>query len=690
MSKTVIPKAGDADLRRTAEEKLKKTLSDVPVSVEDPHRLLHELQVHQIELEMQNAELRQAHDDREALLDQYSELYNFTPIGYFTLLGDGKIEDINLAGATMLGSSRSQLIGRSFSSFLSPASLTVFNDFHTKVFSSAVKQTCEVALSTHQETSAFLHLEANASTSAKFYHLVALDISERKQLEAVQEKLIAAIEQTEEMIVITDAEANIQYVNPAFEGITGYRAAEALGQNPRILKSGEQDDLFYRQMWSTLTSGQSWKGRLTNKKRDGTLYVEDATISPVRDALGKIVNYVATKNDITEKLHAEQQQYLRHKMEAVGYLAGGMAHNLNNYLSIILGNLELTQMKQKPGSEVITYLEDAKTAVRRSRDLVQSIITYSRKGRQKKSPTILTVVIEETIALLRSILPSTINLKTSYSTEGKTIQINADASQLHEIIINLCNNAVQAMDEKGDLKILVEPVTLKQAEMTAQYDCSPGRYAKISVQDSGCGIPEAMLGKIFDPFFTTKEDYEGAGMGLATVQGIVAQHGGMIKVNSTLTQGTTFELYFPQIEESCETITTTQNEILPQGTEQILYVDDDEMLAKLTERMLSEAGYRVSMMTQSREALKLFVNNAERFDLVITDQTMPELTGKELIQEIKKIRPDIPTILCTGYSSKIDQDSAKELGIGAFMMKPVEFSQLLQTMRRLLDGVDNR
>lgn len=404
----------------------------------------------------------------------------------------------------------------------------------------------------------------------------------------------------------------------------------------------------------------------------------------VFDSEGNYIGRRSNNRDVTEQRELEEQLRQKHKMEAVGYMAGGMAHNFNNNLGIILGNVELSQFKvQDP--KVQKLLENAKIAILRSRDLVSQIITYSRKGIQNKAPMQLLNIIDETIALLSSTLPTTVKLQKIISPDCNSEFIYADASQIQEILVNLCNNAVHAMNEKGELTIALEPVELSQADIPAQYDGIPGKYAKLSVQDCGCGMPAEMVDKIFDPFFTTKEDYEGAGMGLATVQGIVAQHGGVIKVNSIPNQGTVFNIYFPIVEETA-TEPTPINTDMPKGTEKILFVDDDEMLVKLGELALSEMGYTVTTMPESIEALKLFTANPDHFDLVITDQTMPELCGKELIQELKKIRPDLRTILCTGFSSKIDADRAKQQGIDAFCMKPFDFPELLQTVRRVLDG----
>lgn len=413
--------------------------------------------------------------------------------------------------------------------------------------------------------------------------------------------------------------------------------------------------------------------------------------SPVLDGQDSIVGVVVSVRDITERKIAEEQKeeleiLLRQKfkMEAVGTMAGGIAHNFNNNLSIILGNVELSQLKTN-NSEINDLLSNAKIAVMRSRDLVSQIMTYSRQGDYAKAPLQLPIIIDETLKLLGATIPSTIQLNQTLSPDSYHATINADASQIQEILLNLYGNAVHAMDEEGELNISLDVVELTNSDLPDLDQNKPGHYAKISIQDNGCGMLAETQEKIFDPFFTTKELYEGTGMGLATVQGIINQHDGLIRVISIHGEGTTFELYFPVIEQSKNVEPTPINADLPKGTEKILFVDDDEMLAKLGEMMLCEMGYQVTMMTESQEALKLFAANADHFDLVITDQTMPQLTGKELIQKLKQIRPDIQTIICTGFSSKVDKEKAKKLGADAFMMKPLDLPVLLQTIRQVLD-----
>ncbi len=528
------------------------------------------------------------------------------------------------------------------------------------------------------------YIRRNSQGEITHYEGVVYDITALMQAEEERSQLLQAIDQSSETIVITDLTGNIQYANPAFEKISGYSCEEAIGQNPRILQSGQQDDLFYQELWEMLTSGKIWQGRFINKKKDGTLYIENATISPVRDALGKTVNYIAVKRDVTHEVEMEEQLRQKCKMEVIGVMAGGMAHNFNNNLAIILGNVELSLLKLPKNDETLPLLKNAKIAILRSRDLVQQILTYSRNEAYSKTSIQLPAVIDETLKMLQSTIPSTVRVEQTVSMNSRDVSIHGDSSQIQEVIVNLCNNAVHAMDEEGDLKLSLETVELEQKEIPAQHKGAPGCYAKLSIQDNGSGMSPEVKAKIFDLFFTTKKLDGGTGVGLSTVQGIINQHGGLIKVHSVPGEGTTFDLYFPIIERRQKKRSPDVQE-QPKGTEKILFVDDDEMLANVWSEMLREYGYQVSAMISSTEALKLFAANSDYFDLVITDQTMPELAGKNLIQELQKIRPDLAAILCTGYSSKVNEDEAKKLGFSAFCPKPLELPDLLQTIRRVLD-----
>lgn len=401
---------------------------------------------------------------------------------------------------------------------------------------------------------------------------------------------------------------------------------------------------------------------------------------------------VELKNEIKERQKEEAKRRelevqirQKHKMEAIGLMTSGMAHNFNNNLSIILGNIELSQMKLTDESELVPLLNNAKTALLRARDLVLNILLYSRKGDHKKIAVNFHREFDKTVNLIRATMPSSIDIRKSIASNCGTTTVKADPSQIHEIMLNLCNNAVYAMNEKGTLNLGIETVAITATDIPVQFECSPGTYIKLSVGDSGSGIPEEDLEKIFDPFFTTKPVNKGTGMGLSTVLGIVQLHDGFITVDSQLGKGTTFNLFFPIIDAVANNNSETLVDF-PGGTEHILFVDDELMLASLGEQMLKEVGYRVTAMTNSTKALQLFSESSESFDLVVTDQTMPQLTGQELIAELKKIRADIPTILCTGHSNVINAQLAQQLGINAFCSKPLILAELLQVVRRTLDN----
>ncbi|MDA3902656.1 MAG: PAS domain-containing protein [Desulfuromusa sp.] len=511
-----------------------------------------------------------------------------------------------------------------------------------------------------------------------------------------ENRLKRAVAGTRDGLWDWDLQTNEAYISDRFSTMLGYGLDELPHSGDAWVSLIHPEDLESTQ--ATLRNYLDkridvYESTFRMKTKDGAYRWVTGRGEAVWDKDGTPIRITGFNTDVTdrkiaeqERLNLENQLRQKYKMEAVGVMAGGMAHNFNNNLSIILGNVELSKMKMPTNPEIDGYLKNAKIAVLRSRDLIQQILTYSRQDLKDKTSIQLTLVIDETLQLLRSTMPTTINLQQQISSDSHDLTINADPSQIQECLINLCNNAMHAMKEEGELTIALDSVELQKQDIPVQYEGQPGHYAKLRVQDNGSGMSAETVDKIFDLFFTTKPVDEGTGVGLSTVQGIVTQHGGLIKVNSHVGEGTTFELYFPMIEPTQVTETISVNEDMSGGTERILFVDDDPMLASLGEQILNIKGYTVSTFTDSIKALKKFTANPAQFDMVITDQTMPDLTGKELIQELKKIRVDIPTIICTGFSSKVDEDSAKELGASAFLMKPLDMPKLLQTVRRVLDG----
>lgn len=409
---------------------------------------------------------------------------------------------------------------------------------------------------------------------------------------------------------------------------------------------------------------------------------------------GKAISAIGFTQDITERVKAEQtrmqlEEDLQHarKLEALGTMAGGIAHNFNNNLAIILGNTEMAKLKCSDHADVQKFLDNAHQAILRSRDLVKQILIYSRQGIGEKKTIKASSIINGTFRLLKSAYPTTVVLKLHIPAEIESIYLSADETRIEEALINLCNNAVQSMKDNGTLDINLARTNISEEQIPKNCQCEPGPYLSISISDTGCGIPDDMIEKIFDPFFTTKEVNEGTGMGLSTVRGIIDTHNGFIKVESEVEVGTTFDLYLPIEHEANPETDTPQTPVDGSGT--ILFVDDEEMLAELGRIMLEEMGYQVVSLTNPLQALKKITEEPNRFDLVITDQTMPDLTGKELAQKIKQIRPDLPIILCTGHSSQSSADNSKDSGINAFCQKPLKMGELEENVRRYISAGEN-
>ncbi|SHJ88953.1 PAS domain S-box-containing protein [Malonomonas rubra DSM 5091] len=467
----------------------------------------------------------------------------------------------------------------------------------------------------------------------------------------------------------------------------GYSRDEFLQMTPSDLNAEGRVDSKAPRVYQ---DQKEYTFEVTHRKKNGETFPVEINAALI--ALEGEKYILATVRDISERKEAEaekekleEQLRQKYKMEAVGVMAGGMAHNFNNNLSIIMGNIELALLKLDDPQELKPMLEYAKTAVLRSRDLIKQIMLYSRQGQSSKKPISISLIVEETLNLLRSTIPTTIDIDYQVDVDGKTAIIKADPTRIQEALINLCTNAVHAMDESGQLSIAIFTKTLWANDIPAQYQCAPGRYVCLRVKDTGCGMSKEVKEKIFDPFFTTKAVDQGTGMGLSTVQGVVDQLQGLIKVESAPGSGTSFELFFPLAGATDSETAETENKTIPTGSERILFVDDEEMLAELGKEILSYAGYEVSCTTDSRQALAQIKENPHSFDLLVTDQTMPGLTGKELIEQARRIRPELPVILCTGYSSKVNEQELKKAGFDAFCMKPLEMENLLQAVGKALN-----
>ena len=493
-------------------------------------------------------------------------------------------------------------------------------------------------------------------------------------------RLNTAVEQLSEVVVITDISGNIEYVNPAFEKMTGYNCEDVIGKNPRILKSEKHSKRFYKNMWNTILNGEIWSGHIVNKKKDGTLFEVISTITPVQDENGELKNFIAVKYDITEKVELKKQLEQATKLEAIGTLAGGIAHDFNNILGIIIGYGEMIR-EDSNNKKLIDEIEMILQAAERAKDLVKQILTFSRQTDIKKTYINPSLVIKEAIKMIKASLPSSIELVEKIEECG---MLYGDASELHRVVINLCTNSFNAMEEnEGTLtvelkKCLVVPSELKKGDNKKEF-------LRLSISDTGYGIKPAIIDKIFDPFFTTKKRGRGTGMGLSISYGIVKNFGGTITVESEIKKGTTFHIYLPISDKKDNKNNNGKTiESFIGKNERILFIDDEKSLVQMGKIILEKLGYKVTALDDSELAIEIFKNDPNNFDLVITDHSMPKKTGIELAEIFLLIKEDIPIILCSGYN-EFDENKVENIGIKRVIHKPITKKELSKVIRELLD-----
>lgn len=520
---------------------------------------------------------------------------------------------------------------------------------------------------------------------------IGIDITEHKQSEMERSLLAAAIEQSSETIVITDAEGSIQYVNPAFERNTGYSRREVMGRNPRFLKSGKQSRGFYKSMWQTLSAGKTWRGEFINKRRNGSLYNEEATISPVLDESGVIVNYVAVKRDITEELEAagerlklEQQFHQAQKLESVGLLAGGVAHDLNNLLTPILGYGEMLMMDSAGPKARKEYAGGIVQAGRRARDIVNQLLAFSRKQSLEVKPVDLNLLLKRFEELLRRLIPEDIEINIKLLQDLPIVK--GDISQLEQVIMNLAINSRDAMPDGGCLTIETSVIEIDEDSVALSDNLLPGSYAALVISDTGLGMDAKTKAQIFEPFFSTKPKHKGSGLGLATVYGIIRQHGGDIKVFSQPLKGTTFKVFLPV---SSDNPRITRDDAGPnmktlKGSETILLVEDDSHVRNLVLSILKRKGYKMLAAETGEEALEILKIKRKPIDLLLTDVVMPGINGRELFDRLSQDYPDIKVIYMSGYSGEVIAARGVMDESVNFIQKPFSVQALAAKIRSVL------
>ena len=425
--------------------------------------------------------------------------------------------------------------------------------------------------------------------------------------------------------------------------------------------------------------------------RNGSIRFFKISCAPNINASGQVTGVVGLCQDITEAQELEAHLQQAHKMEAIGTLAGGITHDFNNILAAILGYTEQAILEVPEENNAHKKLLEVRKAAFRAKDLVKQILTFSRQSKQKFVPVEIAIIAREALRMLRASLPATVEIRQDIRKNSGTV--NADPTQIQQILMNLCTNAAHAMQKKGGvLGVSVESVTVEHSKnedgpgTETRLDILPGSYVKLTVTDTGEGIPPEIRDRIFDPYFTTKQKGQGTGLGLSVVHGIVKSHGGTITVHSRPGEGSAFHVYLPRLDHPGESAASRDGEPLLTGTETILFVDDEQAFVDMGKEMLEHLGYRVVTRTGSIDALELFRTDPRRFDLVIIDMTMPNMTGDNLAREIMRIRPRIPVVLCTGFSEMVTEENVRDMGIRRLLMKPLVMRDLAGCIREILDG----
>ena len=707
MKSTKDPLVTAAELRSRAEAAFAAQVAAAPETQTAPtpettRTLLHELQVHQIELEMQNEELRRTQGELEDSRASYFDLYDLAPVGYCTIDEKGLILQANLTLATLLGVARNALVMHPFFRFILQEDADIFYLLKEKVLAAhatvadpaALSCSCELRLKRGDGTPVWVNLVVTAATGESgetVLRVVVTDISARKLAEALMANAegsrLAVWQSSLDAIITMDELGNITDFNPAAEKMFGYPAADVVGQSladkiiPPALREGHR-----RGMALLLATGQGpIMGRrieISAMRSDGTEFPVELTVVSVAGAGHPL--FLGTIRDITERRQLEDQFRHSQKMQSVGTLAAGIAHDFNNILAAILGNTELALGDTAPEHPARESLDEIKIASARAKGLVQQILAFSSQQPRERHPMALGPQVEEAARLLRATIPAAVQIVTSV--EADVPPVFADATQVHQVLINLCTNAWHALgDQAGRIEVKLRSVTLDAAAASRLAGVRPGRFACLSVSDNGQGMDAATIERIFDPFFTTKEPGKGTGLGLSVVHGIIKGYQGAIEVDSQPGQGTTFTLYIPATVSapgvSAPGVSASSSR---RGESQrILYLDDDEAVLLAAKRMLEHLGYHVTGFSRAADAVKAFRDNPGQFDLAITDLNMPGTTGMKVAIELLKVRADLPVVLVSGSIDEGLQRAACEAGIRGILGKPFTMAEFNGAIHRL-------
>lgn len=511
---------------------------------------------------------------------------------------------------------------------------------------------------------------------------VVTDITARRRSEATTRRLATAIEQSAEAVMITDAEGRIEYVNPAFAAITGYDANEVRGRTPGFLSGDREGGADHARIWQTIRGGVPWAGHLINRRKDGTLYEEENTVSPIRDGAGAITHYVSVSRDVTRERQLEQQLHQAQKMEAIGQLAGGVAHDFHNILAAIMGYANLLHEDLQDNGDLLEFVESIEQATERAAAITRQLLTFARQGSHRPRPVDVNGVIREALKLLGRTVDRRVEIETSLCEEPALVL--ADPTQLEQVVINLGINARDALPDGGRVVFATRHIEVAPGARGGGRDGPrPGRYVEITVSDTGTGIAPELLSEIYNPFFSTKEIGKGTGLGLATTYGIVKRHNGFIELDSQVGEGTTFRLTFQACEPEAEAAPFPGIPTGPapfEGNGHILLVDDDPAVADSGRRLLRRFGYRVTVCSTPREAVAVYRDRWRDIDLVVLDLNLPEMSGLDCLRAMREVNLSLRCIIATGVGDASVLEQIRGESVNGLLQKPFTMSALGQAL----------
>jgi PAS domain S-box-containing protein len=596
--------------------------------------------------------------------------------------GNGRIVYANRSAARLSGFSRSEIKGSSLENLFD---LTAKQQTSIKqCFDGKTSASFETTGKTKTGVTFAVQLKvAPLNPEAEVCGLVvfAVDVSGFKRAIEEQARLVTAVEHAAESIIVTDPAGIIEYVNPAFEKITGYARNEVIGSDIARLDSGQHSKAFFSSIIDTLQRGEIWQGRMVNKRSDHSLYETEATVSPIKNKAGEITNYVSVQRDVSHEVRLERQLRQAQKMEAIGTLAGGIAHDFNNLLMGIQGNISLSLLDIKADSPFVKNLKKIEQYIQHGVDLTKQLLGFARGGKYEISLLNLNELLEE-----QNLMFSRTNKEIIFKNESKPDlwSVEADRGQIEQVLMNLYLNALQAMPDGGALTTRTANVTIDKDHYSPYY-VKAGKYIRMTIEDTGVGMDEDIQQRIFDPFFTTKEMGRGTGLGLASVYGIVKNHEGFINVFSKKGQGTRFEIYLPASDKGVP-LKEKASEQFVEGRETVLLVDDEDMIIDVGTRMLNKLGYKVFAARDGTEAIDVFQKHQGKIDVIVLDMIMPQMGGGETYDRIKKITPGVKVLLSSGYSINGQASEILNRGCNGFIQKPFNLQDLSQSLRTVLEG----